>query len=67
MEGDCAMVGRQLKTPELALITDPVGATGRLQETVWAGSSGSAAVFVIVSVRPARIRKLVCALVIVGP
>ena len=54
VEGDCAMVGRQVNTPLLELMAALVGAMSKLKARVWGGLSVSLAEFVTCSVLPAR-------------
>src|ERR1019366_381162 len=53
VEGDCAMTGRQEKTPLVALITAPAGGVSRLHVSVCAGTSGSVAGLATFRVTPA--------------
>ncbi len=48
--GDCAMVGRQVNTPLLALTLAPLGGLSKLNDNNCAGTSASAARFVNVNV-----------------
>ena len=54
VEGDCAMVGRQVNTPLLELMAALVGALSKLKVKVWGGISASLAELVTSNVLPAR-------------
>ena len=59
VEGDCAIRGRQLKSPLAESSCAFVGALGELQVNVWMGKSGSVAEFVTIKVSPAMMMRLV--------